>query len=185
MATNQSEGKTSFLRRWIRPRLLRLTICDWTFWISLTIGTLVALFPILSPLVVKCGLSIESLASMIISFASIGLGVALALAALVVTLPSGRFRKVMQRPDPQGGATAYAELAFVAFWAGFANLLAATVSLVASVVAGPYRIMANASVLPAVTSGVMAFATVYALLQMLAALIALLEAAGLSEKFQD
>lgn len=172
----------SFWQRWIRPRIWKLTVKDWTFWLSFLVGVVTALWPIFPSLRLLRGVTVESLAVAVVTFAAIGLGISVALGALVVTFPSGRLRTAMQAsvsPSP----SAYLELAFLAFWAGASNIAAAVIALAALVFAGPYCILSGPDVLPAVASGLIFAATLHALLQMLSALIALLEAAGLSERF--
>lgn len=184
MTAKNKAPKKSFWQRWIWPRIAELTIYDWTLWAAVILGLVVTLLPLITPFHLDSSIRVESLADAVISFAAIGLGISVALAALVVTFPFGRLRTVMQQPEKNGTRSKFRDLAFVAFWAGFANLMAATVALTVSIFAGPYPILLTAKVLPAVGSGLICAFTVYALLQMLNALVALLETAGLSESFE-
>ena len=184
MSTTEAP-KSNFWRRWIAPRIHGLTIGDWSFWVSLFVGAALVLWPLLVPLHLLRAISIESLSMAVITFAAIGLGVSVALGALVATFPTGKLRKALQLPGEDGKPTAFAELAFVAFWAGASNLLTAAFAVLALIFAGPYSILCSANPVPAVASGLLCASALYALLQMLAALVALLETAGLSEKFDS
>ena len=175
--------KSNFWRRWIAPRIYGLTLGDWSFWVSICVGAALVLWPLFMPVHLLRGISVESLSVAVITFTAIGLGVSVALGALVATFPTGKLRKALQLPGEGGKPTAFAELAFVVFWAGASNLLTAAVAILALLLAGPYSILCSANPVPAVASGLLCASTVYALLQTLAALVALLETAGLSEKF--
>lgn len=183
MTPKNDVRKTKFWKRWIYPRRKEILLTDWTLWTSLAVGVLLFAFPLMSPLHLIRGVTVELLGTSILSFAAIGLGISVALGALVVTFPSGKLRTAMQRVNQKNGRTAFADLAFVAFWAGLSNLLAASVALTVTIIAGPYKVLEDSNVVAAAASGLIVASALYALLQMLAALVALLEAAGLAEKF--
>lgn len=183
--TTTDRARSSFWRRWISPRLYGLTAGDWSFWASIAVGVALTLWPLVTPVRLLRGITIESMSIAVMTFAAIGLGVSVALGALVATFPTGKLRKALLLPSDDGKTTAFAELAFVAFWAGASNLATAVVAGVTLLFAGPYSILCSANPIPAVASGVLCGSALYALLQMLAALVALLETAGLSEKFEN
>lgn len=183
MAEDKKNKSPKFWGRWVRPRLPELLWRDSSFWISIAAGLILGIFPVASPAHLRCGISVESVSSSVVSFAAIGLGVSVALGGLVVTFPSGKLRRAMRTINPDKGRSPYSDLAFVAFWAGVSNLFAASVALVASIVAGPYKLFQDSSLVPAVAGALVLCSALYALLQMLAALKALLQAAGLSEAF--
>lgn len=184
MTPKNDVSKTNFWKRWIYPRRKEILLTDWTLWLSIAVGGFLFIFPLKSPVHLFRGVTVELLGTSVLSFAAIGLGISVALGVLVVTFPSGKLRTAMQSVNQKNGRTAFSDLAFVAFWAGLSNLLAATVSLTVTIIAGPYKILEDSNVVAAAASGFIVASALYALLQMLAALIALLEAAGLVEKFE-
>lgn len=183
MPTTDKKPSGSFWSRWMKPHLGKV-LKHWSLWGCVLIWAGVTLWPKVTPWHLPRSVSVETLGSAVIPFAAIGLGIALALGALVVTLPDGKFRCAMHTRLVRGKPTPYQGLAFMAFWAGAANLAAATIALFAIVIAGPYRVLRDDNLWPAIASGLVLASAIYALLQMFNALVALLENAGLSQAFE-
>lgn len=181
----------TFLKRWVFPRLGKI-FASASFIISLLFfisSGLLALF-----CNIESSTQIKDVSNSIFSISSIGLGISMALGAITLALPlesnlslinyettneyNNRVRCNQSREVPLPPDTPYTGLAFTAFWAGIANLIAVFSALIALVVCGEEKLFLDSSLLAIFFSSLVLSSIIYALIEMMFALNAMLQLSG-------
>lgn len=173
-----------FLQRWIKPRSKRLFCTDITLYISLLLPILLIIFPCFTGGNLSDNVKLQDLSSAVVAFSALGIGISVALASFVANLPNVRLRPALMSKSTGMETTPFSDLAFMAFWAGMSNLFAAFISITTIIFAGNQIAFEPHNIKSSVFSFLVCFTTLYALQQMANALIALLEASGLIEKYE-